>query len=234
MVNWAGIGAGLEVAGGLKGLFGGKAPSPSQQAYGQLKGAFRAADEFGLHRLAVAGSPAGYTPVPSQAAEGLMAAGGALRSYSEGKETGRLRRKEEELIDAQIEEARSRTILNNANARRAFAGPQPGLGGAATRMGVAFDRLANGGDRAISREPERDMPASQTVTAGSQTARGPNPEAFEVGLSELIAGALIYGPQWLYGAMGGGSLNSNRSGTGGQSRPGRRNGPRPNQPGYRP
>lgn len=228
------IGTALNVAGGIKNLFGSGGPGPKGQAYGSLKGAFKAADEFGLHRLSVAGSPSGYSPVPTSESEGLLQAGQALRQLDQDRKDAGLRRKEEALIDAQIEEARSRTLLNQVNAKRSFSGPQPGLGGATPPARIAFDRLANGGDRKVSGEPERDYPATQTVTLGEETARGPNPEAFEVGISELLAGALIYGPQWLYGALGGGSLDSNRSGTGNQVKPGRRNGPGPNQPGYRP
>lgn len=188
------IGTGLELLGAGKQLFGKGPPGPGAQAYQQLMGVARAADELGLHRLTVAGSPAGYSPAPMSQAEGLMAAGQSLRA-------GRLSPKENELIDAQIEEARSRTILNQANARRAFIGPQPGLGQVNAFGGEAFDRLANGGDRSVSREPERDQPATQTVTFRDFTGRGPNPEAFEVGVSELLAGALVYGPQWLAEAI---------------------------------
>lgn len=187
------IGTGLELLGGAKKVFDGDGPNPNQQAYGQLKGAFRAADEAGLHRLAVAGSPAGYSPVPSQAADGLMQAGQALRSQSNAK-------KEAELLDAQIEEARSRTALNNANAKRAFLGPQPGLGGfTGSRISdiVSAHRDRLGGPRGVKVEPERDVPLTGSVGMGDTTVVSPSEDAFSVGLDELIAGALIYGPQWL-------------------------------------
>lgn len=173
-------------------------PSPKEQAYGSLKGAFKAADEAGLHRLAVAGSPAGYSPAPSAAAEGIMAAGQQLSNSAIQASANKIPKKQQELIDAQIEETRSRTILNQANSRRALSGPQPGLGQAQQPILKALDLLASGGPRKISREPQRDQPARQTVTLGDKTAVGPNAEAFEIGLSELIAGALIYGPQWAY------------------------------------
>ena len=171
-----------------------KGPGPKAQSYGSLMGAFKAADEAGLHRLSVAGSPAGYTPAPSAAAEGLMSAGRSMAAQPNSK-------KQSQLLDAQIAEARSRTVLNQANARRALSGPQPGLGQAGNAVAEAFDRLADSGPRRISREPERDMPATQTVTLGDFTGRGPNPEAFEVGVSELLAGGLIYGPQWISSAL---------------------------------
>lgn len=180
----------------LGGLLGPKNPSPKQQAYGSLKGAFKAADEAGIHRLAVAGSPAGYSPAPSSAAEGIMAAGQQISNQVGSKKEG-------QLIDAQIEEARSRTMLNQANTRRALMGPQPNLGQVSTRAQnivdsdrTAFDNTATGRNRRVVVDPERDLPATQTVTLGNMTGRGLNPEAFEIGLSELIAGAMIYGPQW--------------------------------------
>lgn len=187
------VGLGLELIGAAKNVFGPKPPGPGRQSYEQLMGAFKAADEAGLHRLSVAGSPAGYSPAPSTAADGLLQAGQALQNTASQK-------KQDQLIDAQIAESRSRTILNEANSRRALAGPQPGLGSSLGQV-QAFDLAANGGARTVSVEPERDLPATQTVTLGNKTSRGLNPEAFEVGLSELIAGLLIHGPQWANSAL---------------------------------
>lgn len=121
------IGTGFELIGGAKQLFGRGEPGPAAQSYQSLKGAFRAADEAGLHRSLVAGSPAGYSPAPMSQAQGLLNAGSMLRA-------GRPSQLEKELVNAQIEEARSRTILNNANTRRALMGPQPGLGGVGTHI----------------------------------------------------------------------------------------------------
>ena len=124
-----------------------------------------------------------------------MAAGQQIAASSGNKKQG-------QLIDAQIEEARSRTMLNNANTKRALVGPQPNLGGPSvlTSRPEAFDRTAEGGPRPVVVEPGRDVPATQQVTIGNRTGRGLNPDAFEVGISELIAGMLQYGPQWLFGA----------------------------------
>lgn len=223
------VGGGLELASGLKSAFGRgpKTYSPSEQAYGQLMGAFKAADKAGLHRLTVAGSPSGYSPVPQNESQGLLQAGQALRSMGD-------RKKENELIDAQIEEARSRTILNTANAKRAMSGPQPGLGGPTVGIKDALDRAPDGSRRGVRVEPEPQLPARQKVTFGEHTSVGPNPEAFEIGLSELIAGILMHGPQWLYSGLGGGSLNSNRSGRDLSVPKPKRPGATPNQPGYRP
>lgn len=195
-VGWLGgpvpgaIGTGLELLGGIKSATGSGGSTPYTQSYDQLMGAFAAADKAGLHRLTVAGSPAGYSPAPMAEAQGLLDAGAALRSRPSKKET--------ELIDAQIEEARSRTALNNANTRRSLLGPQPGLGGFTPRLRDSLDRAQDGGDRGYRVEPTPDLGARQGVTLGDYTAWGPNPEPFEVGLSELLVGGLIYGPQWMY------------------------------------
>lgn len=199
MVDLVGLGT---AAAGLGSLFKDDVEYPPQTeirkgSKNQLVGAFQAADKYGLHRLAVAGSPAGYSPAPTVTRRGFAEAGQAIRDYGLHRENKAMAAKEKELIDAQIEETRSRTMLNNANSRRAFIGPQPGLGDITSRLGEAFDRLSNGGSRTIRREPEADLPATSTVTLGPVSGRGPNAEAFEIGLSELIAGALIYGPQWL-------------------------------------
>lgn len=65
--------------------------------------------------------------------------------------------------------------------------------------GEAYDKSPNVDERGVRVEPEGDLPATQTVTLGEQTARTPFSEAWETGLSELAAGAIIMGPQWLHG-----------------------------------
>lgn len=191
-----GLGTALELGGAAHQIFGRPAGGGARgQAYDQLMGAFKAADDAGIHRLAVAGSPAGYSPAPSNAAEGLMAAGRALGNGPS--------KKEEQLLDAQIAETRSRTMLNEANYKRALSGPQAGLGGARNidPLAAALDAAAGGGPRGVRNEPEPNLPARQKVTLGNNDAVGPNPEAFEIGISELVAGGLIYGPQWLANAL---------------------------------
>lgn len=189
------VGAGLALGGAL---FGKNPPAwgPRAVARRSLLGAFRAADQHGIHRLAVTGSPAGYSPAPASGGQDLMAAGAAVRNLG-------LEAKEKELIDAQIEEARSRTILNEANARRAIDVPQPGLGGASPRLSQvtqalpSFHKPFQGPERPIVTDPERDMPISNKVAFGRDSYNIPNPDAFEVGLSELIAGGVMIGPQWV-------------------------------------
>lgn len=193
------------VVSGVGGLFGdggmfGRGGDP----YGKIRSAelakYDAAAERGLHPLAVAGSPSGYTPAPATAAQTAIDAGQAIASLGD-------RKRQNALIDAQIEEARSRTVLNQANTRRALLGPQPGIGQGAgpgqriLNMLEAMDSAPSGGERGVRVEPEPDMPARQRVWFGDQDAVGPNPEAFEVGVSELVAGLMIYGPQWLAGVI---------------------------------
>lgn len=208
-------------------LFGKKGPSPQDQAYGQLAGAFKAADDYGLHRLAVAGSPAGYSPAPSNAAEGLLQAGQMM-----GQGMGK---KQEELIDAQIEEARSRTLLNQANSRRALMGPQPGLGGVGGQTQQTLNRIEQflaGGDTTGTREPFRNMPLGSTIRVGDKTYYYPNSEALETGLSELMAAGIILGPQVVLDAMQNDTqAEINRSKYNRPSRPGSRPVSRPRSAG---
>lgn len=222
------IGTGLELLGGAKSL-NERNLSPKDQAYGSLMGAFKAADQAGLHRLSVAGSPAGYSPAPMSEAQGLMNAGAMLRD--------RPSKKENELVDAQIQEARSRTMLNQANTRRALAGPQPGLGQDNPLPGKNHDGAPNpNGDRGTRVEPFPDLPATQEVQLGPFKGVGPNPEAFEVGLSEFLTGVLLYGPQWAKQALDDFSRRSSSRKKGAPGYvpkpPGGRPGAQPNQPGY--
>lgn len=171
-----GIGTGLNLLGAAKGL---AAPGPKGQSYESLMGAFKAADEAGLHRLSVAGSPAGYSPAPMSGAEGLMAAGQALRAPS---------KKQDDLLDAQIEEARSRTFLNQANARRAMTGPQPGIGQGLTRVLEGIER----GLRVLPRENEAFFRDVGRVDDPMKAITNP------VDLSEIVGSMLWYGPQGAY------------------------------------
>lgn len=193
------LGGGLELLGAGKQLFGSGPPSAAEQSYGSLMGAFKAADEAGLHRLAVAGSPAGYSPAPMSEAQGIMDAGSRLREASLPK--GPSQAKQNELIDAQIAEARSRTVLNEANAVRSASGMFGGGHGANRHVAAstipALDRALGGGERDTVVEPERNMPARTRVTLGEDDYVVPNPEAFETGLTEMMNGLLFMIPQFI-------------------------------------
>lgn len=219
------IGTGLELFGGAKGAFGRSQLGPGRTAYAQLMGAAKAADELGLHRSLVAGSPAGYSPAPMSQAEGALMAGQQLRQGGRDK-------KADELIDAQIEEARSRTVLNQANARRALSGPQPGLGGVGGFASRVLNELSrhqggDGGPRRIEVLPEDDKPLTDTVVAGGVPMRGLRDP---IDVSEIIGSLLWYGPQYITGIRPEQAPKEDRV------RRSRRRNPniRPNQPGYRP
>lgn len=143
----------------------------------------------GLHPLAmVGGAGAQYTPVQGDTSHTASAAE-TVRGYVTSKLDKQIQRKNIDLIDAQIAEARSRTLINLGNARRASA-TMPALTGAAGQK--------PGDERQTVLEPHRDTPAGTTVDLGGMKAKGLNPDAFEVGLSELVAGLVMYGPQWIY------------------------------------
>ena len=199
----AGVSALGNIASGLLGRRKGKSPGDA------IKSTVKAARELGIHPLAALGSGATYAPAGSMGNSAFLAdaadnvgqgirqaaeARARSRAEADGREMGA---KQVQLIDAQIEEARSRTLLNAANAKR-LIGPQlPRVSG--DRGGLEVMSGGNTMDgRPIVKEPAADLPARQRVQLGNISATGLNPDAFEVGVSELAAGLLIYGPQWLY------------------------------------
>lgn len=193
--DWAAAGA---VVSGLGSIFGKKkGPSPYEQSYGSIAGAIEAGAKYGLHPLASIGGAQGYSPAPTESP--LDDLGIALSRLGQQKQDAQTRAKERELIDAQIAEARSRTLLNVSNSRRGFTGPVPGVTGVTGGL-EAFDSAPPGASqpRGVDVRPETAQPATQTVTFGDKTMRGPNPEAFEIGIGELLAGLSIYGPQWIW------------------------------------
>lgn len=186
------IGAGLD-------FLGGRADRRAQEQFARSGLGWRIEDgaRYGLHPLASAGAAGGpqFQPVfvPGTYAN-------AFGQTADNYANRGLQKKNAELMDAQIAEARSRTLLNLSNARRGdLATPSSvtGATGGIEQLLQAFDSRYGGGERGIRVEPQPDLPARQTVTLGKYSAVGPNPEAFEVGIGELIAGAAIYGPQWL-------------------------------------
>lgn len=210
-----GIGSALGGLGSLVGgLFGGgssKSPNYKKQARDSILGAVDAAREVGLHPLAAlgaAGGGGGGFSVPSvgdRVGNTLEGLGDTLQRFGDRKAEEPLQKKQLTLLDAEIAEARSRTVLNAANARRALTGPIPKITGISGGL-ESLDRPPLG-RRPINVEPESNKSARQTVSLGRHTAVGPNPDAFEVGLSELIAGAMIYGPQWLGAELKDGWVN---------------------------
>lgn len=187
---------------------GPRAPTPPHEsAYeatrGSLRARIEAADEYGLHRTLAFGSPG------SSGYGGAAAAPEAIRGHR-GDPTAsaraRLIEAETGYMEAMEAEARSRTMLNVANYRRGALLAGVNRGGP-TGMGrsifgpVEANPFHPVQSRPHSVEPTRNMPAWQAVQLGDHLAVGPNPEAFEVGISELLAGAAIYGPQWAVSAL---------------------------------
>jgi len=200
---------------GLSGFFGGDSPpSQGRQIYSQVQGAVNAGKEFNLHPLAVLGNTSSYVPTSSNNVQsGLQSMGAAVSTLAAQKDEKAAQAKANELMDAQIAEARSRTLLNLGNANRAFVGPggptgaTGGLEVVRGGSGTTYSPHAThegARKRPMAVEPERDYPISARVGAGDGNVLIPNPETFEVGLSELIAGAAIIGPQLYWDYMWGG------------------------------
>lgn len=204
----AGIGAAGAIGGGLLSK---KKAGPG--VFTTLKRQADFADKYGLHRLSVIGSNPGYGGVSSpdilgqSITEGANALAGGIEAAGAAKRDKKLDQIAAEQLElqklrtaAEVAEARSRTLFNEANTKKLIEGPTPSVNG--THGGI--EGLTRGGTldgRTIVQEPARDLAARQKVTLGNRTAIGPNPEAFEVGLSELIAGTLVYGPQWAAQAL---------------------------------
>lgn len=111
---------GSSILGGLFGRKNQKDQTALQREFAQnsLRWNIQQARAEGLHPLVGAGQP-GAQYQPSQASPMQ----GALAGISDVLLSQSGRKKQEQLVDAQIEEAQSRTILNKANAQRALLGP---------------------------------------------------------------------------------------------------------------
>ncbi len=178
----------------IEGIFGQKQEKKSE-AFERQRIQMTATDAkaAGIHPLAAIGAASGYTN-PFQ---GSSPTGSAIGDGIAASRTSKLDSRQAKLIDAQILESQSRTILNQANAKRAL--PSPGLGGGPL---TAFSTPRDGGTgRGVRTEPEADLSGVQSVNLGKFTGWGPSSEAFEVGISEIVAGAAIYGPQWVAKAL---------------------------------
>jgi hypothetical protein len=186
---------GLTAAGGFLGGLGSK---PKVYSSGDsLRSTVKAARELGIHPLAALGAAgSGFTQVDGgsafrDAAEATERAVDRSAAKSGEALNAQLARKQMEVADAEIAEARSRTLINEAEHKRLIFGPRQPTNG--THGGIEMlDR------RPVVQDPARNLASRQQVQLGGSVATGPNPEAFEVGLSELMAGAIIYGPQWAY------------------------------------
>lgn len=135
----------------------------------QMADKIRTGAKFGLHPLAAIGAQtSGYQPVMAQA---LTSAGQAIQTglaeRSNSRAANQLQQKQERLIEEQILEARSRTALNLANAKRVVVGPGSPVDPYAMRTENALMavRLENG-----------------------DIVYVPNPDVYEISPTELAAG----------------------------------------------
>lgn len=126
--------------------------------------------EYGLHPLVSIGAQtSGYQPVMSQA---MSSAGQSIQTglaeRANAKAAASMAKKQEALIDEQILEARSRTMLNQANARRALVGP-----------GAPADPFAMRKENAWIQVRLKDGTIVEI----------PNPDVHEISLTEALVGA---------------------------------------------
>lgn len=136
----------------------------------------RDARAAGIHPLAAMGAASGYqNPFGSSPAGNAL--GDGINAFREDQAAARqeradapLRKKQSELLDAQIAEARSRTTLNQANAHRTLVGPAASLDPYAPRKENALIsvRLENG-----------------------ETVLMPNPDLYEISPTELATGRVL-------------------------------------------
>ena len=104
-------------------------------------------------------------------ASGTVAQAANSVARQEQSRLGKMDQKQADLIDAQILEARSRTILNTANAKRALVGPAAG----------PDDPFAMRQENALIKVRLEDGTIVQV----------PNPDVYEIGPSELLTGRAI-------------------------------------------
>lgn len=128
--------------------------------------------KYGLHPLASIGAQtSGYAPVMSGAFE---SAGNAIQTglaqRANARSASGLERKQEQLMDAQILEATSRTRLNEANAKRALVG-----------TGLPEDPFARRKENALV----------EVMLENGDVVLVPNPDVYEISPTELAAGRLM-------------------------------------------
>lgn len=126
--------------------------------------------KFGLHPLASIGAQtSGYQPVMSQA---MTSAGNSIQMGLAQRENAKaqdsIQAKQEALIDEQILEARSRTALNMANAKRTIGG-------------TALDPFRRRQENALI----------EVMLENGEVILIPNPDIYEISPTELATGRVI-------------------------------------------
>lgn len=160
------ISAGGNILGGLLG----KGKSPGQTVRAQMRAAISTGAKYGLHPLASIGAASGGYSTGNVLGDGLAAAADALAqgvaAKGEKAAADRAQIKAEEVADAQIAEARSRTLLNLQNAKRAA---------------VTIDPYA----------PRRENALMRVMLENGETVLVPNPDVYEIGPGELTTGRVL-------------------------------------------
>lgn len=166
------IGAALVSAGAslLGGIFDRK--DARESAGRQMHQMIRTGAEYGLHpSTSIGANIPGYTPAFGGA---LSEAGTAIQRGLSAREENRLQRenmkKQNQLIDAEILESTSRTILNNANARRT-----------SMASGSVVDPFAMRQENALI----------EVRMENGEIIRIPNPDVYEIGPTELATGRVL-------------------------------------------
>ncbi len=128
----------------------------------------------GIHPLAALGSAAGFQNPFAGAAPGGASMGGAIADAASqigaGVAQAGKAKSNEAILAAQLAESRSRTILNQANAKRALIGP-----------GSTVDPFA----------PRQENALVEVELENGERILIPNPELYEISPSELATGRIL-------------------------------------------
>ena len=153
----------------LGGIFGSK--SQKNAAAREMDQKIQTGKKYGLHAsTSIGAQTSGYQPVMNQA---FTSAGRSIQGLAARADAKADRAREDrgkELLDAQIAEAQSRTILNKANAQRALVGP-----------GAPTDPYA----------PRKANALISVKLENGDTVLVPNPDVYEISPTELATGRLV-------------------------------------------
>lgn len=141
---------------------------------GQIQRIAKDAKAAGIHPLAALGANVSYQNPYFGSGSGSVLGEGISNladeySQSVSRSEGRsLEKKQEQLLDEQILEARSRTILNQANAKRALVGPGAPNDPFATRTEPRFVRVCDHKTKKCAFVPNPDFEMGPIELATSQ------------------------------------------------------------------
>jgi len=169
---------GSKLLGGIFGRNSAKKQAALQREFAQNRIQWAAADakKAGLHPLVGATGanaqyiPTNQNPLGDAAADIAQTLGQEAVAKRQAAGNKALNSKQEQLLDAQIAETRSRTLLNQSNAKRTLVGP-----------GSAHDPFAIRKENALI---EVQLENGEIVLI-------PNPDVYETGPSELATGRTL-------------------------------------------